>query len=134
MAKKKNHEWMDIKELTPLQFMPYVAKLFREVNGQDLSGLGHFTGWIDLGGYYHWRVAQQGLIHLIPHLTGQPVPRTPDARPSGKPLHPSRPKSRLRPWEPLGSSRTGVNQPPVGADRNPPQARVDGRPPPARAE
>ena len=33
MAKKKNHEWTDIKELTPLQFMPYVAKLFREVTG-----------------------------------------------------------------------------------------------------
>ena len=86
MAKKKNHEWTDIKELTPLQFMPYVAKLFREVTGQDLSGLGHFTGWIGLGGYYHWRVAQQGLIHHVPHLTGQPVPRTPDTRPSGKPL------------------------------------------------
>ena len=58
MAKKKNREWMDIKELTPLQFMPYVAKLFREVTGQDLSGLGHFTGWVGLGGYYHWRVAE----------------------------------------------------------------------------
>ena len=44
MAKKKNREWTDIKELMPLQFMPYVAKLFREVTGQDLSGLGHFTG------------------------------------------------------------------------------------------
>ena len=33
MAKRKNHEWMDVKELTPLQFMPYVAKLFREVTG-----------------------------------------------------------------------------------------------------
>ena len=88
MAKKKNREWTDIKELTPLQFMPYVAKLFREVTGQDLSGLGHFTGWIGLGGYYHWRVAQQGLIHLIPHLAGQSMPRTPDARPSGKPLPP----------------------------------------------
>ena len=33
MAKKKNCEWMDIKELTPLQLMPYVAKLFREVTG-----------------------------------------------------------------------------------------------------
>ena len=71
MAKKKNCEWMDIKELTPLQFMPYMAKLFREVTGQDLSGLGHFTGWISLWGYYHWRVAQQGLIHLVPHLAGQ---------------------------------------------------------------
>ena len=28
MAKKKNREWTDVKELTPLQFMPYVAKLF----------------------------------------------------------------------------------------------------------
>ena len=33
MAKKKNREWMDIKELTALQFMPYMAKLFREVTG-----------------------------------------------------------------------------------------------------
>ena len=57
MVKKKNREWTDIKELTPLQFMPYVAKLFREVTGQNLSGLGHFTGWIGLGGYYHWSPA-----------------------------------------------------------------------------
>ena len=86
MAKKKNHEWLEIKEVTPLKFMPYVAKLFREVTGQNLAGLGQFTGWIGLGGYYHWRVAQQGLIHLIPHLAGAPVPREPDAHPSGKPL------------------------------------------------
>ena len=79
---------MDIKELMPLKFMPYMAKLFREVTGQNLSGLGHFTAWIGLGGYYHWRVVQQGLIHLVPHLAGQSMPRTPDARPSGKSLPP----------------------------------------------
>ena len=78
----------DIKELTPLQFMPYVAKLFKEVTGQDLQGLSHFTGWIGQGGYYHWRVVQQGLIHLVPHLAGQSMPRTPDTHPSGKPLPP----------------------------------------------
>ena len=88
MAKKKNREWMDIKELTPLQFMPYVAKLFREVTGRDLSGLSHFTGWIGIGGYYHWRVVQQGLVHHVPHLAGQPAPRTPDTHPSGKSLPP----------------------------------------------
>ena len=88
MAKRKNHKWMDIKELTSLQFMPYVAKLFKEVTGQDLSGLGHFTRWIGLRGYYHWRVAQQGLIHLVPHLQEQPMPRMPDAHPCGKPLPP----------------------------------------------
>ena len=88
MAKRKASEWMDIKELTPLQFMPYMAKLFKEVTGQDLQGLSQFTGWIGQGGYYHWRVVQQGLIHLVPHLPRQPMPRTPDAHPSGKPLPP----------------------------------------------
>ena len=88
MAKRKASQWMEIKELTPLQFMPYVAKLFKEVTGQDLQGLSHFTGWIVQGGYYHWRVVQQGLIHLVPHLARQPMPRTPDAHPSGKPLPP----------------------------------------------
>ena len=88
MAKRKASEWTDIKELTPLQFMPYVAKLFKEVTGQDLQGLSQFTGWIGQGGYYHWRAVQQGLIDLIPHLPRQPMPRTPDARPSGRPLPP----------------------------------------------
>ena len=86
MAKRKASEWTDIKELMLLQFMPYVAKLFKEVTSQDLQGLSHFTGWIGQGGYYHWRVVQQGLIHLIPHLPRQPMPRKPDAHPSGRPL------------------------------------------------
>ena len=88
MAKRKASEWTDIKELTPLQFMPYVANLFWEVTGKDLQGLSQFTGWIGLGGYYHWRVAQQGLLHLIPCLQGWPVPRVPIAHPSGQPLPP----------------------------------------------
>ena len=83
MVKRKASEWMDIKELMPLQFMPYVAKLFREVKCKDLQGLSQFTGWVSQGGYYHWRVAQQGLLHLVPHLQGQPMPRTPNACPSG---------------------------------------------------
>ena len=88
MAKQKASEWTDIKELTPLQFMPYVAKLFQEVTGKDLQGPDQFTGWIGLGGYYHWRVAQQGLLHLIPRLQGQRTSRMPDTRPSGLPLPP----------------------------------------------
>ena len=88
MVKRKASEWTDIKELTPLQFMPYVANLFREVTGKDLQGLSQFTGWIGLGGYYHWRVAQQGLLHAIPCLQGWPVPRVPMAHPSGRPLPP----------------------------------------------
>ena len=120
MVKKKNHKWTDIKELTPLQFIPYVAKLFREVTGRDLSGLGHFTKWIGLGGYYHWRVVQQGLIHHVPHLTGQPAPRTPDARPSGKSL-PPKPSQTETPSMGASGKQPDRSQPaPVGADRNPP--------------
>ena len=88
MAKRKVSKWTDIKELTPLQFMPYMMKLFQEVTGKDLQILSQFTGWIGQGGYYHWRVAQQGLLHLVPCLQGQPTPMTPDAHPSGRPLPP----------------------------------------------
>ena len=89
MRNRRAVEWTDIKELTPLQFMPYVADLFQEVTGKDLQGLSRFTGWIGLRGYYHWKVAQLGLLHVCPHLQGQPVPRGPMACPSGQP-HPPR--------------------------------------------
>ena len=124
----------DIKELTPLQFMPYVAKLFREVTGRDLSGLSHFTGWIGIGGYYHWRVVQQGLVHQVHTSQGSQPPGLPTPILVVNHFRRSRPKPRLHPREPLASSRTGVSQPPAGADRNPPRARADGRPPLARAE
>ena len=83
---QRKKEWMEVKELTPLNYMPYVAKIFKEVTGKDLQGLGQFTGWIGMGGYYHWRVVQQGLIHLVPHLQDEPRPRMLKSRPSGRPL------------------------------------------------
>ena len=83
MRNRRAVEWTDIKELTPLQFMPYMADLFREVMGKDLQGLSGFTGWIGIGGYYHWKVAQLGLLHACPHLQGQRVPKGPVAQPSG---------------------------------------------------
>ena len=89
MRNRKAIEWTDIKELTPLQFMPYVAHLFREVMGKDLQGLSRFMDWIRLGGYYHWKVAQLGLLHACPHLQGWLVPKGPMAHPSGRP-HPLR--------------------------------------------
>ena len=110
MAKKKNREWTDMKELTPLQFMPYMAKLFREVTGRNLSGLSQFTGWIGIGGYYHWRVVQQGLAHLVPHLAGQPAPWTPDARPSGKPLPSDQPPTET-PSTGASGQQQGRSQP-----------------------
>ena len=89
MRNRRAVEWMDIKELTPLHFMPYVADLFKEVMGKDLQGPSGFTGWIRIGGYYHWKVAQLGLLHACPRLQGQPIPKGPMARPSGQP-HPPR--------------------------------------------
>ena len=113
MAKQKASEWTDIKELTPLQFMPYVAKLFREVTGKDLQCLGQFTGWIGQGGYYHWRVVKQGLIHLVPRLQGQPTPRTPNARPSGRHL-PPRPARTETPASGASGKRQDRTQPTPG--------------------
>ena len=89
MRNKRAVEWTDIKELSPLQFMPYVAKQFKNVTGKDLQGLGDFTGWIGLGGYYHWKLAQLGQLQACPCLQGQPVPRGPMAQPSRRP-HPPR--------------------------------------------
>ena len=87
---QQKREWTEVKKLTPLKYMPYVARLFHEVTGRDLQGLGRFTGWIGMGGYYHWRVVQQGLIHQVPRLQNELRPRTPKSHPSGRPL-PARP-------------------------------------------
>ena len=83
MRNKRAVEWMDIKELSPLKFMPYVAELFKNVTGKDLKGLSEFTGWIGLRGYYHWKLAQLGQLQACPRLQGHPVPKGPVARPRG---------------------------------------------------
>ena len=116
MRNRRAIEWTDIKELTPLQFMPYVADLFREVTGKDLQGLSRFTGWIGLGGYYHWKVAQLGLLHTCPHLQGQLVPRGPMAHPSGRP-HPP----RLTQTKTLAAGASGRHQ--DGAQPTPDRGR-----------
>ena len=89
MKNRRASEWTDIKELSPLKFMPYMAELFKNITGKDLKGLGDFTGWVGLGGYYHWKVSQLGQLHTCPHLQGHPVHNGPVAQPSGRP-HPQR--------------------------------------------
>ena len=127
MAKRKASEWTDIKELMPLQFMSYVVKLFKEVTGQDLQGLSQFTGWIGQEGYYHWRVVQQGLVHLVPHLQRQPMPRTPDACPSGKPL-PPRPAQTETPSMGASGKRPDRTQPAPGGSRQGSTSNQGGQP------
>ena len=119
MAKKKNREWTDVKELMPLQFMPYMAKLFRDVTGRNLSGLSHFTGWIGIGGYYHWRVVQQGLAHQVLHLAGQPAPRTPNACPSGRPLPSNLPPTETPSMGASGQQQGGSQPTPSGGQQEP---------------
>ena len=109
---QQKREWTEVKELTPLKSMPYVARLFHEVTRRDLQGLDQFTRWIGLSGYYHWRVVQQGLIHQVPHLQDEPRPRTPKSHPSGRPL-PARPSS-------TGTPGTGASAgPPIGVQPTP---------------
>ena len=83
MKNWKASEWVDIKELSPLKFMPYVAELFRNITGRDLRGLSDFMGWVGLGGYYHWKLSELGQLSACPCLQGQPVPDGPIAQPSG---------------------------------------------------
>ena len=101
MKNRKASKWMDIKELSPLKFMPYVAELFQNITGRDLKGLSDFMGWVGLGGYYHWKLSQLGQLSTCPHLQGQPVPDGPIAQPSGRP-HPHRPAQ-------TGTSATGAS-------------------------
>ena len=101
MRNKRAIEWTDIKELSPLQFMPYMAELFKNVTGKDLKGLSKFTGWIGLRGYYHWKLTQLGQLQACPCLQGHPVPKGPVARPSRQP-HPQRSTQ-------TGTQATGVS-------------------------
>ena len=82
----KDHKWVDIKELTPLKFMPYVAELFQDITGRDLKGLGDYMGWVGICGYYHWKLLELGQLSAWPCLQGQPVPDGPIAQLSGQPV------------------------------------------------
>ena len=78
----KDIEWLDIKELTPLQYMPYVARCFQETTDHHLEGLSKHTRWIRARSYYHWKVADLNLLKHCPHLRELPVPPGPMAHPS----------------------------------------------------
>ena len=101
MKNQKDQEWVDIKELTPLKFMPYVAELFWNITGRDLKGLGDYMEWVGIGSYYHWKLSELGQLSACPHLHGQLVPDGPITQPSGQP-HPPRPTQ-------TGASATGAS-------------------------
>ena len=130
MKNRKASEWVDIKELSPLKFMPYVAELFQNITGRDLKGLGDFMGWVGIGSYYHWKLSELGQLSACPCLQGQMVPDGPIARPSGRP-HPHRP-AQTRAFgklEPLDGIRTEANPPLIEAGTHPPPTKVGNQPP-----
>ena len=89
----KDSEWLDIKELVPLRYMPYVARCFQETTGHQLQGLGLHTKWIRARSYYHWKVAELNQLQHCPHLRGLPVPLGPMEHPSElqQPQRPNKP-------------------------------------------
>ena len=78
----KEEEWLAIKELEPLDYMSYVAAMFKQVTGHYLKGLSGYTGWIRAGGYYHWKMAKLNQLNHCPNLRGMPIPKGPIAWPS----------------------------------------------------
>ena len=88
MDDHKDREWLDIKELTPLQYMPYVARIFQETTGHHLKGLNQHTRWIRAQSYYHWRVAELNQLRHCPHLRGLPIPLGSMEHPSALPQPP----------------------------------------------
>ena len=95
MDECKDSEWWDIKELTPLQYMPYMARCFQETTGHPLQGLGQHTRWIRARSYYHWKVAELDQLKHCPHLRGLPVPLGPMEHPSElqQPQRPNKPRA-----------------------------------------
>ena len=93
MDECKDSEWLDIKELTSLRYMPYVARCFQETTGHHLQGLGLHTRWIRARSYYHWKVAELNQLQHCPHLQGLPVPPGPMECPSElqQPQRPNKP-------------------------------------------
>ena len=75
-------EWLEIKELDPLNYMRYMANLFKWTTSHHLHGLSRYTGWIRAGGYYHWKAAELNQFYRCSHLRGIPVPLGPLPRPS----------------------------------------------------
>ena len=126
MKNRKDHVWVDIKELTPLKFMPYVAELFRNITGRDLKGLGDYTGWVGIGGYYHWKLSELGQLSACTCLQGQPVPDGPITRPSGRP-HPRRPTQTGASATGASGQHQGRNQPTSDRAGNPATSNRGGK-------
>ena len=114
MKEQKDCEWVDIKELTPLKFMPYIAKLFWDITNRDLKGLSDYMGWVGLGSYYHWKLLELGQLSACRRLQGKPVPDRPIGRSLRRPAQTGALASGVPGWH------QGRNQPTSSRGRKTP--------------
>ena len=78
----KKAEVLVIKEESPLEYMPYIAEEFHRATGLHLHDLPEFTLLIKRGSYFHGLLVERGQVQECPHLTGAPLPRWPQPKPS----------------------------------------------------
>ena len=78
----KKAKALRIKEESPLDYMPFIAREFHAATGMRLHELQDFTRWIKKGSYYHGLLVYQGQIEEIPHLIGEDLPKWPQLKPS----------------------------------------------------
>ena len=78
----KKAEALVIKEESPLEYMPFIAKEFHMATGLHLLDLPEFTLWIKRGSYFHRLLVERGQVHKCPNLIGAPLPRQPQPKPS----------------------------------------------------
>ena len=106
-------EWKSIRNNDPLGYLPYMEVQFERVTGYKLVGLGTCTEWIREGSYYHWVVAQQGLLGRCPRLAGIPPPVGPMTPPpfppvtAAPPVTPTAPSTAVAPTVPNPSQGRG---------------------------
>ena len=121
MEQRKTSQWLDIKELQPLDFMGYVASVFMETTGHYLSGLSSYTGWIRPMSYYHWKVAELGQMDRCDKVKGLRPPRGPIARPSIKLQREAR-MAKAKAKEAKDTQRPGDDGATMGAEVDDPPA------------
>ena len=78
----KKDEALIIKEESPLEYMPLIAKEFYWATGLCLHELPEFTLWIKRGSYFHGLLVAQNQLQECPHLIGAPLPKWPQPMPS----------------------------------------------------
>ena len=109
MKLREEKEWLAIKELEPLNYMGYVAAVFKQVMGHYLKGLSGYTGWMRAGGYYHWKVAELNQLDRCPNLRGIPVPKGTIARPSTRQQPPKPQQAQQSCWSDEPEAQTSAS-------------------------